>query len=145
MPKYKKIICYNPNMDKLNTSDKIYVAESKIPNSGRGVFARLNIKRGEVIESCPTIEIPPQDTANLADSIIITYVYHLGKGKERVFLPLGFGALYNHAYTPNAVYRAKLKEGIIEFIATKDIKVNQEITVNYNSTNQKGRNPLWFE
>lgn len=132
-------------MTKLATSDKIYIDRSKIPNSGRGVFASRDIKKGDLIERCPVIEIPPGDAANLTDSIIITYVYHLGKNKEHALFPLGFGALYNHAYTPNAEYKGVIKEGFINFIAIKDIEKDEEITVNYNSEKSGSKNPLWFE
>lgn len=132
-------------MAKLNTSSKIYVDISKIPNGGRGVFARRDIKNGEVIESCPVIEIPHDDVANLLDSVLITYFYYLGPRKDRVLITLGFGAIYNHTYTPNARYVEKLKEGIVEFVAIKDISKDEEITVNYNSEDSGSTNPLWFE
>ncbi len=76
-------------MDKIKTSDKIYVAQSRIFNGGRGVFARVDIKKDEVIERCPVIEVPPHDVANLTDSILITYFYYLGKNKDRVLITLG--------------------------------------------------------
>ncbi len=132
-------------MNKIITSDKIYVDTSKIPNSGRGVFARVDIKKGEIIERCPVIEVPPGDVANLAESVLNTYFYYLGKDKERILITLGFGAIYNHIYTPNATYREKLNEGIVEFVAIKDISKDDEITVNYNSEDSGSKNPLWFE
>lgn len=132
-------------MTKISASDKIYIAKSKIPNSGRGVFARVDIKKGEIIERCPVIELPQNDAANLADSIIITYVYHLGKNKDRALLALGFGAIYNHTYMPNAMYKGFPAKGIIHFVAVKDIKKDEEITVNYNSKDSGSKNPLWFE
>lgn len=132
-------------MTHLTTSDKIYVSKSRIPNSGRGVFARTDIKKGEVIESCPVIEVPPNDVSNLADSILITYFYYLGKNKDRVFITLGFGSIYNHTYKPNAAYKAQLKDERINFVAIKDIKKDDEITVNYSPENKKSKNPLWFE
>jgi uncharacterized protein len=132
-------------MAKFTGSDKIYIDRSRIPNSGRGVFARVDIRKGEIIERCPVIEIPPGDTANLTDSIIITYVYHLGKNKTHTLFPLGFGALYNHTYTPNAEYQGVLKEGFINFIAIEDIGKDEEITVNYNPEKSAIKNPLWFE
>lgn len=132
-------------MTKLSASDKIYVAQSQITNAGRGVFAKLNIKKGEIIESCPVIEVPLHDVANLTDSILITYFYYLGKNKDRVFITLGFGSIYNHTYTPTAVYKAKLKENLIDFVAIKNIKKDEEITVNYNSESKKNKTPLWFE
>ncbi len=132
-------------MSKIVTSDKIYVDISRIPNSGRGVFARVDVKKGEIIESCPVIEVPSGDVANLSESVLNTYFYYLGKDKERVLITLGFGAIYNHTYTPNATYRGVLKEGLINFIAITDIKKDEEITVNYNSEDSGSKNPLWFE
>ncbi len=132
-------------MTKLLTSDKIYVSQSKIPDSGRGVFARIDIKKGEIIESCPVIEVPQHDVANLSESVLITYFYYLGKDKERILITLGFGAIYNHTYKPNAIYKERLKEGLVDFIAMKNIEKDEEITVNYNSEDSGSKNPLWFE
>ncbi len=132
-------------MTKLTTSDKIYVSQSRIANAGRGVFARTDIKKGKIIEICPVIEVPPHDVANLTDTVLITYFYYLGRNKNRIFITLGFGSIYNHTYTPNAIYKVKLKEGTVDFVATKDIKKDEEITVNYNSEGPKSKTPLWFE
>lgn len=112
--------------------------------AGRGVFASVAIKKGEVIERCPVIEIPEHDELSVNQSMLVTYMYYLGKRKERLMIALGFGSIYNHTDTPNAAYNAKYKEKIIDFIAIKEIKKNQEITVNYNQGKQKYKNPLWF-
>ena len=60
-------------------------------------------------------------------------------------IALGFGSIYNHSYEPNATYKIKPKEKIIEFVAIKNIEKNNEITVNYNFGNPKDKTPLWFE
>lgn len=125
--------------------NNIYIAQSTIPGGGRGVFARVAIKKGELIERCPVIEIPEHDSSNFQESILVTYIYYLGKNKNRLFLALGFGSLYNHSYQPNAKYQGKYKEKIIAFIATKDIRKDEEITVNYHPGSNKEKRPLWFE
>lgn len=131
-------------MNKTFSANKIYVSKSKIPNSGRGVFASTKIKAGEVVESCPYIEIPKEQLESLERSVFINYVYFFGKKKNRMLIPLGFGAIYNHSYTPNAIYKIKPKEGVIEFISINNIKRAEEITVNYIQGNDKNV-PLWFE
>lgn len=131
-------------MNKILATNKIYISESKIPNAGRGVFASTNIKNGEVIEQCPFIEIPKEELESIEQSIFINYVYFFGHKKEKMLIPLGFGAIYNHNYTPNAVYEIKPKDRVIEFVAKKDIKKDEEITVNYIQGNNK-KVPLWFE
>ena len=132
-------------MKKLPASDKIYIKESQILNAGRGVYARCDIKKNEFIEKCPIIEVPEHDVANLNGSMLVTYFYYFGKKKDRLLVALGFGSIYNHTYEPNAVYKIKATEGTIDFIALKDIKKDDEITVNYNFGNPKDRSPLWFE
>ena len=131
-------------MKKFTASDNIYISKSKIHNAGRGVFARRDIKKDEIIESCPIIEVPKNDRSNLSESILVTYFFYFGKNKKRVVLALGFGSIYNHSYKPNAIFRIKQKDMIIDFVALKDIKKDDEITVNYYNGNPK-KSPLWFE
>lgn len=131
-------------MKKLLASDKVYINKSKILNAGRGVYARRDIKKNEIIEKCPVIEVPKDDMANLRESILVTYFFYFGKKKQRQAVALGFGSIYNHSYKPNAKYKIKPTENSINFIALNDIKKDEEITVNYNS-NPKNKRPLWFE
>lgn len=130
--------------NRLTSSDKIYVSESKIPNAGRGVFAKSDIKKGEVIEKCPFVEISQKE---IAKSRLVTYLFFFGKEKERAALALGFGSLYNHSENPNAEFEINSKDKIIIFTATKDIKRDEEITFNYygESKSKSKKNPLWFE
>ncbi len=125
-------------------TNKIYISKSKIPNSGRGVFASVDIKKGELIERCPVIELSELDFESVNQTSLVNYIYYLGKNKDRLILVLGFGSLYNHSYQPNAVYKYKPKSKVIDFIALKGIKKDEEITVNYNQ-GTKSEAPLWFE
>ena len=74
----------------------------------------------------------------------MNYIYYLGKNKNRLIVALGFGSIYNHTYKPNARYKERYKEKIIDFIALNKIKKNDEITINYGQGNQKDNSPLWF-
>jgi len=132
---------------KLLASDKVYIGKSRILNADRGVYARRDIKKGEIIERCPIIEVPKNDTSSLKESVLVTYFFYFGKNKERIAVALGFGSIYNQSYKPNATYKIKPGEKTIDFIALNDIKKNDEITFNYhNSSNSKDKNnPLWFE
>jgi len=131
-------------MKKIPASNCIYVGTSKITKAGRGVFAGRNIKKGEIIERCPIIEIPRNDAALLNKSIFVTYFFYFGKDKERMAIALGFGSIYNHSYSPNAKFKIIQKEGLIEFVAIKNIKKDDEITFNYRNGSPP-KSPLWFE
>lgn len=132
-------------MKNITASDNVYVGKSKIPNSGRGVFAKTDIKKGKIIESCPMIEIPKYDKSILNGSILVTYFFYFGKNKRRVALALGYGSIYNHSDKANAKFRIREKDLIIEFIALNDIKKNEEITFNYRGFRNSNKSPLWFE
>ena len=132
-------------MNKFPISDKAYVKKSGIPDSGRGVYAKRDIKKNEIIEKCPIIEIPKDDIANLRESILVTYFFYFGKTRQRQALALGFGSIYNHSHKPNAKYVIRQAEKRINFIALTDIKKDEEIMINYSNGNQKDKSPLWFE
>ncbi len=132
-------------MNKLFPASKIYISQSKISKAGRGVFAQVIINEGEIIESCPIIEISEYDSPRINETMLVSYIYFFGKNKQRQVITLGFGSIYNHSYTPNAHYKSRLSEKIIDFIAIKEIKKDEEITVNYNHGDSKEKRPLWFE
>ena len=69
-------------MNNLLTSNKIYVGKSAVPKAGRGVFARHDIKKGEIIEASPIIEVPKHDVSNLKESVLVTYFFYFGRRKE---------------------------------------------------------------
>ncbi len=132
-------------MESITPSPQIYVGKSSIPNAGRGIFALVDIKEGEVIESCPVIEIPKNQVQNIQKSILINYNFAWGEHQETVAICLGFGSMYNHSYEPNATYIKHYEQKIINFVALREIKKGEEITVNYNHGNPYDKSPLWMK
>ena len=107
-------------------STKIYVKESS-PEKGRGVFAKVPIKKGEVIESCPVIPDPSWEAlekTSLKD-------YYFCFGENDVCTVLGFGSLYNYSDDPNAEVVCKCENLIYEYVATRDIEKDEEICFKY--------------
>ena len=134
-------------MKNILASNNVYISKSRILNAGRGVFARRDIKKDEIIERCPVIEVPKYDTSNLRESILVTYFFYFGRNKERSAIALGFGSISNHTYKRNARFKIKQKDMIIDFVALNDIKKDDEITFNYynRSKPKDKKSPLWFE
>ncbi len=99
-------------------------------NRGLGVYAIRPIYEAEVIEEVPLLVVPentfysPEGTSPLAD-----YVFVWDEGE--LALPLGFGALYNHSYSPNAYYEDTDHQSKC-YIALRNIEAGEEITINYN-------------
>ena len=131
-------------MKKIIPPGKVYVDESLISGAGKGVFAKSEIGKGELIERCPFIEIPEGEREKFNESFLVSYFFYFGKGKEKQAFLLGLGSMYNHSYKPNACFEIKPSESVVEFRALKKIKEGEEILFNYKGSSKSG-SPLWFE
>eukprot|EP00746_Dinoflagellata_sp_MGD_P136951 gnl/MRDRNA2_/MRDRNA2_70789_c0_seq1.p1 gnl/MRDRNA2_/MRDRNA2_70789_c0~~gnl/MRDRNA2_/MRDRNA2_70789_c0_seq1.p1 ORF type:complete len:679 (-),score=118.06 gnl/MRDRNA2_/MRDRNA2_70789_c0_seq1:209-2245(-) len=96
---------------------------------GLGVFAMRNYNEGDLIESCPTLEL---DEAGA--EALISYrwgVEGTGAEDQRRFCPLGFGGLYNHQEPPHAMGKLDLKRCVLEIRAVRQVLMGEEILVTY--------------
>ena len=109
---------------------------------GRGVYSTKTIRRGAIIERCEVLEIPEVDTALLDETVLYNYYFCWGEDQNDGAIALGNGSIYNHSYTPNAIYRIDLDDQVLEFEALRDIPANEEITINYNGV-PEDKSPLW--
>jgi SET domain-containing protein len=130
-------------MKKIEPSKKIYISNSTIPNSGRGVFASKALKKGETIEICPVMLLKGEGV-KLRKSELYNY-YFLWDKQPDAAIALGFGSIYNHSYNPNATYKKHLEDGVVEFIAIRNINSNEEITINYNYGDPNDKSTLWIK
>ncbi len=115
---------------------------SYIASKGRGVLTSKTIKRDTIIERCPVIVVHPEQIDYLQETALNDYYFCWGKNQKSAAITLGFGSMYNHSYTPNALYRPCLDEQIMEIVAIKTILSNEEITFNYNGS-PNDKTPLW--
>jgi SET domain-containing protein len=100
-------------------------------SKGRGVFATRPIRRAEVVESAPVIVIPADEQKRVHATLLNDYVFGWG---DSIAVALGYGSLYNHAWEPNLEYRKRLDDGLIDFVALRDIAEGEELTTNYSSS-----------
>jgi len=98
---------------------------------GRGVFADAPIRRGEIIEVCPVIPLTKSDEEKLGQTILDYYMFAWGREQQAACIALGFGGLYNHSSSPNAVVYEVTSESRIEFVALRDIEPGQQIFIDY--------------
>jgi uncharacterized protein len=109
---------------KLTHTDVLVVKKS--PGKGRGVFGRIDIKKGTTIETVPLIVF---DNDECQGKQMARYVFEWTKKTSAI--ALGYGSIYNHSFEPNARYYDGRNETKL-FVAIRDIKAGEEITVNYN-------------
>jgi uncharacterized protein len=121
--------------------NKIYFSKSKV--HGFGVFAKSNIKKGEIIEICPVVVLSPAESKLLDRTSLGQYYFDFGKNQYAFCL--GYGAVYNHSYKPNAMFKTNLKKTTIIFRSITEIKKGEEIFTNYNgSPNDQTPLEIWW-
>jgi hypothetical protein len=101
------------------------------PPKGRGVSATRPIPRDEVVESAPVIVIPADEQKLVHATLLNDYVFGWG---DTIAVVLGYGSLYNHSWEPNLEYRKRLDDGLVDFVALRDIAAGEELTTNYSSS-----------
>jgi uncharacterized protein len=90
------------------------------------VFATRRFAKGEVIETCPTLEVADADvTGRLNDDVFFTSIRD-----GDVLLVLGHGMLYNHSPNPNVEY-VQDEPTTITFRALRTVRPGDELTIDY--------------
>lgn len=111
-----------------NNKSKILVKTSNLGGTfGRGVYAGLPIKKGELIESGYLLLYDGHNP--LKCGIYKHYIYSL-TDRAGVGFPLGMGGLYNHSSTNSNAYFITLNDKF-EIYAKRDIGVGEEILLCY--------------
>lgn len=98
---------------------------------GRGVFAGRPFRRGEVIEVCPVILLPPGTTEVHLGGGLDRYVFTWGRRRDRLAVVLGYGSLYNHSADPNARFTPRVARAEMAFRAVRDIAAGEQVLIDY--------------
>lgn len=125
----------------MNHSDLVSVRTAK--GKGRGVFARRNIRKGELIERVPVVVLPVSAFVGGWENETLNRYFYVWT-KNSVAVSLGYGSIYNHSYEPNAIYDHDYRGRRLLYIAYRDIAAGDEITVNYNY-DPKDKDPMRFD
>lgn len=111
------------------TPKQIRVGLSNVPNSGLGMFASQDIRRGSVIEHCPLVFMKTSEMTY--DNPLWKYVFAATyKNTSYTSLAFGYCSMYNHSPNPNVHYRQDC--GIMmQLIAIKHIRPDDEMFIDY--------------
>lgn len=112
-----------------------------ISGKGRGVFATRPFARGDLVEAVPVLLLRPDEQDRLDGTVLDSYVF---AWRDTVAIALGFGSIYNHSWDPNLEYQKRFEEGVIEFVAIRDIAPGDELTTNYTAS-RPDRPDLWVD
>ena len=119
------------NSSDINNEFKVRLKDD---NGSFSIYADKDFYDGEIVEICPLIILTKDclNDKNLADK-----VYELDSKKGIYGLVLGYGSLYNDSTEPNLEYAYNEQKNLIYFIAKRDIKYGEELTIDYG-------NPWWL-
>ena len=120
------------------------IVVKKTGKKGRGVFALKDFGEGEIIETCPVINITPKER-KIVEKTIFNYYIYPWRSTLSGSLALGYGSIYNHSFSPNADWKQNFKSNSMVYRAIKPIKKGEEITVNYNGEPDDQSPVDWFE
>ncbi|TSE02374.1 SET domain-containing protein [Mesorhizobium intechi] len=119
-------------------SNALYV--KNVPKKGRGLFANIPFKAGDLIERAPTWKFDDRQ-ANLIDLTgILEYYFVRGERSQKCgatarYVVFGLASLVNHSLNPNAktVWADEESGAWANIVAINDIKVDEEITQKYTN------------
>lgn len=114
---------------------KITVADS--PVHGQGVFALVDIKKGEVIERCPYIVIDDDDLQD--ENRLNDYLFTSPDASTDYLVVMGYGMMYNHHDKANSEWEIDEDNRFVRFTAMRNIKKGEEIFQNYGEEYWKTR------
>jgi SET domain-containing protein len=112
---------------------------------GRGVFAARRFEPGETIEVCPVIALSEADARALDATGLYDYYFGWGKDGKAAAIAFGYGSLYNHSPSPNAMHRKHEAGGFISITAVTRIEPGEEIFIRYDTGSGDGAQQMWFE
>jgi uncharacterized protein len=111
------------------------VIEVKTTNKyGRGLYAARNIRKGEVVESSPVVELNSYDITHTRMNM---YVFGW-KGNGTSALALGLGSLFNHSKKANVTYNPVFSTKTILFVAMRDIRKGHQLFIDYGYDVKRG-------
>ncbi len=106
---------------------------------GRGVVARADIKKGEIVEISPVLPVSKNiipDDGGAPDGYLLDWDPDT-EGEEHC-MPLGYIMMYNHSNQPNIHLEQDTEALTITARAMRDIKRGEELTWDYACE-------LWFD
>lgn len=107
-----------------------YLKIQNSPNKGRGLFAKTDIPKDTIIQVCPYIQIPKDETTIINKTILTNYTFYISDEEQIEAICLGLGSLFNHDANNNTIHFVK-EENII-FKTIKEVKKDEELCINYN-------------
>lgn len=120
----------------------VYVSRTK--KRGRGVFCKVPIEAGTLIEMAPVIVLNSEERKLIDQTLLHDYIFEWGDLRQQCCVGLGIISIYNHAYDSNCEYEMHYKKEVITIKAVRHIPKGEELFINYNG-DWNDNKKVWFE
>ncbi len=115
---------------------------------GRGAFAKIDIKKGTIIDIGNVILIRNEDYDKIQDTILYGYTFEWEdpetNGEYTTAIALDICQFINHSYNPNLKNIYDYENKTIEYLAVRNISKGEELVINYNGK-VDDNTPVWFD
>ena len=125
---------------------RFYIAESTLPQAGRGLFAKKPISKGDYLEIIG-IQVKAGSISNSCTEYANKYKFAASANKKYIVIPLGYGGMVNHAPEESSqnvaityIKNHKPKNpaaGSVVYKFLRDVDSDEEILGNYGGEWQK--------
>lgn len=125
----KELSIYKKELDICNQNIiPLVIKDATNKSQGKGVFANKNFIAGDIIEICPNII----DECDNFKGLSYNYIFgNYNKNNiDYCTLAFGYGSMYNHSNTPNAIWEIKDRTNFT-ITALNNIKKGDEIFISY--------------
>src|SRR6218665_888826 len=93
------------------------ICVKKSPLQGRGVFAKTEIARGELVEAAPALYLTVEEKDILKHTSLFNYYFLVNNSRHPAVFGFGYASFYNHSPQANAFYSFLSGKNIIQFYA----------------------------
>lgn len=114
----------------------------KTVNKGWGIFAMRDFENEELIEAAPVIVMSAEEMKLLNKTKLHDYIFHWEN--DSCCMAMGHVPIFNHAAPSNCEYFQDYDAELIEIRAVRDIKIGEELTINYMGDADEEKD-VWFK
>lgn len=111
-----------------------------VPGKGRGVFLRVPVPAGTVLETAPVLELSGADIERIAGTVVDDYHFAHPADPDGGCLVFGHASLLNHSARPNVELRWERRGEagwFVSIVTLADLPAGTELLYRY-------RCPPWF-
>ena len=109
------------------TDDRFYVDDSTLPGTGKGLFAKMPLRKGDKLAVIGVL-VPADSVSDVCTYYTDAYKFRVG---DHLLIPVGYGAMVNHSVSPNL---EKVVDGVQVYLRVlQSVQAGEELFFTYGT------------